>query len=256
MKEDQNHLASPCVALEIFKSIRSDWDINTIKERVESARERALKIFPYQCIKRFRFVEPRCAMHPLYKDLVEKRDRGTRHVLDVGCCMGTDIRKMIFDKLINLERGDTVVGIDIAPEFFQIGFEIFEDEDQVRDKFFPCDLLDSDQMEQFRKARGPFNLIYCGSVFHLLEKEQTVNLAKAIFGLMSSGGIFFGRTGGSLTGKPEESEHKERKQKRYLHTEESLKELLESIGFVNVKIEKNDEPDRENPNMLAFSAEK
>jgi len=195
-------------------------------------------------------------MHPLYKELTEKRDRGKRHVLDVGCCMGTDIRKMIFDKLINIESGDTVIGIDIAPEFFQIGFEIFEDEDQVRDKFFPCDLLDSAQYELFCKARGPFNLVYCGSVIHLLEKEQTVNLVKAIFGLMSSGGIFFGRTASSSTGQPVLSEHKERKQNRYLHTGDSLKELLENIGFVSVKITKNDEPDRENPNMLAFSAEK
>jgi len=140
---------------------------------------------------------------------------------------------MIVDKFVSLENGDSIVGVDINTGYFQIGYKIFEDEEKIKDKFMSCDLLNSSSCQHLRDTRGPFNVVYCGSVFHLLDKEQTQTLAKSIFNLMESGGTLFGRTIGTFSQDPSEEDKGKFK---YLHSENSLKELFESVGFVSVKV--------------------
>uniref|UniRef100_A0A6B2LJ66 Uncharacterized protein n=1 Tax=Arcella intermedia TaxID=1963864 RepID=A0A6B2LJ66_9EUKA len=175
--------------------------------------------------------------------------------MDIGCCIGTDLRFMIYDKFVDLEGGDYIVGVDVEPEFYRVGFEIFEDEDQFRDKFYPCDVLCESQVQGLKEARGPFNVVYCGSVFHLLQKEETETLARVAFELLEAGGVFFGRTGSQEAWGGFEVEAGD--VEKYLHTMESFRALLEASGFEKITLELGQKNDlaKKRP-MLAFTAYK
>lgn len=73
-------------------------------DHVLHVRKQAYKARAYPCLGRFRFLEIDLAKHPLYSSYVlpamRKELRGQTDVplfLELGTCLGQDIRKLIFD---------------------------------------------------------------------------------------------------------------------------------------------------------------
>lgn len=65
---------------------------------VESASQRVPGLtrpkFPYPCIGQFRFLSLGIANSPHYDEVLQ-RLRGGEKLLDVGCCFGQEIRKLV-----------------------------------------------------------------------------------------------------------------------------------------------------------------
>lgn len=88
-----------------------EYNFNEFFGKISSARERALRVHEYRCVithvwlakllisiffrclKEWRFMESRLAAHPQYPYLLNKLRSGSCFFLDVGCCMGTDLRR-------------------------------------------------------------------------------------------------------------------------------------------------------------------
>lgn len=227
----------------------------------------ACAAFPYRCVQEARFAEPRCTSHSLYSQIfppqglsVVGKPVSELRVLDVGACMGTDLRQM------KIDGAGEVIGLDIEPEFFPIGTKLFHGtqlpisacEAQLVASLHRCDMLDSAQVQSVIQTLFPagVDVIYSGSVFHLFTFEQGLQFAMNLFQIAtarhaspssSSGqGVLFGRTVGS-TARPFEAparrgrdeaanDRRQRPQLRYLHSCESLKGLLESVGFIDVQV--------------------
>jgi hypothetical protein len=94
------------------------------------------------------------------------------------------------------------------------------------------------------------HVAYAGSVFHLLNESDCERLAHALFAVLESGGVAFGRTVG-LTKEGGQAAEALRAQTawkqaaapiapsgdlRFLHTASSLRALLESVGFTDVTV--------------------
>jgi hypothetical protein len=142
----------------------------------------------------------------------------------MGCCMGTDLRRMICDG-VNVKHA---FGLDVNPGFFPLGHELFDDGNSpLKQQFFAIDVLrmESDsksgpsatsteakkaeflqRMERARLAAAldavhGVDVIYTGSVLHLLTCEQTERFAAAAFQWLKHGhtasepglGLFTGR---------------------------------------------------------------
>ncbi|KIY03718.1 uncharacterized protein Z520_00409 [Fonsecaea multimorphosa CBS 102226] len=173
------------------------------KEHIKTVRDRAFKSHPYPCLGRWRFLELDLSSHPLYQSYIvpmlsnkEKKavadddDGGDGKndwiFLDLGCCLGQDIRKLIFD------GGDAsrIYGGDLRPEFIEVGYELFRDEDKFpRAEHFiaPADVFDfSSESELSKKCDGRVAILHSTAVFHLFDWDQQVTMARRCLQLLTT----------------------------------------------------------------------
>ena len=174
----------------------SSIPIEKQKEHVISVRDRAYKSYPYPCLGRWRFLELDLAIHPLYqndvlpmlKDSAEASNAGKPDwiFLDLGCCLGQDVRKLLFDGADPAR----VYGADLRPELISIGYELFKDEDTFpRNEHFiaPADVFDfSADSELSKKCDGRVGILHSAAVFHLFNWEGQVKIAQRCLRLMNS----------------------------------------------------------------------
>jgi SAM-dependent methyltransferase len=214
----------------LFKEYCNLTTKTEIENRLIEAQNKGLKTYPYRCIQEFRFSEPRIWKHPFYLKLLEaKESLGDKTFLDIGCCMGTDLRSLVID---NLFKPKNLYGVDIEETFINVGFDLFQDKNKFEATFFLGNFLKDSDPFQIQK-HGQYDYVYCGSVFHLLSNfEETKILASRAYEAIKSGGVFFGRT----TGVQNDYSEGNVGQLRFLHCAKSLKELLELVGFTSVSV--------------------
>ncbi|KAL8695808.1 MAG: hypothetical protein Q9201_007954 [Fulgogasparrea decipioides] len=63
--------------------------------------------------------------------------------LDLGCCLGQDIRKLVVDGAAS----ENLYGLDIEPHFIDLGYELFRDRRTLKSRFTIADLLTSEGVE-------------------------------------------------------------------------------------------------------------
>lgn len=105
-------------------------------------------------------------------------------------------------------------------------------------------LIHIDDMTQFKTNTldSAMDLVHAGSVLHLLSETEGEELIKKINHILKSGGIFIGRTSGAS-----EKIYPENRLTT-IHSPKSLKELLTSNGFAQIKIVADEREVIKNPN--------
>ncbi|EXJ86828.1 hypothetical protein A1O3_03782 [Capronia epimyces CBS 606.96] len=183
------------------------------KEHITTVRDRAYASYPYPCLGRWRFLELDLASHPLYGSeiLPALANTNTAHdsnddtnndtndgndndndidddwiFLDLGCCLGQDLRKLIYDGA-DVRR---LYGADLNPEFIDIGYTLFGDQDRFsRNAHFiaPADVFDfSETSELSRRCDGRVAILHCTAVFHLFGLDEQKVLARRCLRLLKS----------------------------------------------------------------------
>ncbi len=225
------HVPSPISDL---LSSYADIPVDQQKEHITAVRNRAYKSHPYPCLGRWRFLELDLASHPLYQSHIlpalENKNTSAEKpdwiFLDLGCCLGQDIRKLIFDGA----DPSRVYGADLLPEFIDMGYELFKDEDKLpRSEHFvaPADVFDfSSDSELSRKYDGRVGILHSTAVFHLFNWDEQVKMARRCLQLLSPkvgrALICGGQVGNINAGA-------RRGGMRYRHNEESWKRLWEDV---------------------------
>lgn len=157
------------------------------KEHIKTVRDQAYKSHPYPCLGRWRFLELDLANHPLYHSdvLPALKPDPTQHwkFLDLGCCLAQDVRKLAFDGA-DISR---IYGADLRPEFIDMGYALFRDENKLpRDHFIaPADVLDfSPDTELARKCDGTVGILHATAVFHLFDLPRQKIMANRCLKLL------------------------------------------------------------------------
>ena len=190
-----------------------------IHEKVKQFHDRALTVFQYPCIKRYGFAKPSIPQHPLFKSHFLSNNWKEHKVLDIGCCMGTDLRY-----LQSIGANTTsLYGIELLEDFLKLGDEFFGKSDI---NFLVGNVLDQNFLatdSPFSKFINFFDYVYTGSVIHLFSLDEQKVLFTNIRRLLKPGGTFFGRT----TGLPEAGVRDTwRSTSIYLHNPDTLKDIL------------------------------
>jgi SAM-dependent methyltransferase len=212
------------------------------KEHITAVRNRAYKSYPYPCLGRWRFLDLDLASHPLYHtDILPMLKKGSTPeapdaekpdwiFLDLGCCLGQDVRKLLFDGADPAR----IYGADLRPEFIDMGYELFKDEATFpRAEHFiaPADVFDfSTDSELSKKCDGRVRILHSTAVFHLFNWEEQVKMARRCLQLLTS------KTGralicGGQVGNVNAGEFPRRRLggTRFRHNEESWKRLWEEV---------------------------
>lgn len=115
-------------------------------------RDQAWAIEPYPCIGGFAFLLLSLMRHPQYAAVLERLkypqtpnnasdDYRQESLLDLGCCMRQDLRKLAFDGV----PVTSLHGADLRPDLMAVGFDLFRGRNrwsQLPDAFFELDVLD------------------------------------------------------------------------------------------------------------------
>jgi len=187
-------------------------DDEALKAHILTVQQEAYhNVHPYPCIRRFQFVKYKITQYPAYRDLLALgKTRSGALFLDIGCCAGTDIRKVVADGYPHSQ----VIASDIRPEFWELGHKLFRSNTRTFPvAFIPGDALDPSFLDvappstspqtplpplptltSLSPLHGRLSAIHASSVFHLFDEAKQLTLARGLASLLSSepGSIIFG----------------------------------------------------------------
>jgi len=194
----------------------------------------------YQCIAGRRFASPRIQQHPAYSKVKGLLANNDCRFLELGCCFGTDVRKLIQDGL----SPSRLVVSDLHGDYWKIGLEVL-----FRDSLsLPCvwaDLVDPlTDVTKIPQFSQPFSVVSAQAMLHVFAKQQSRTFLTIVHTLLKPGGILTGST--AMSGGDSGFEWREtptvglpdrKAQPRYLYSKSELFNLFQELGYENVEIE-------------------
>lgn len=158
-------------------------------------------------------------------DEVLQRIKGGEQYLDIGCCMGQDIRKLIYDGA----PSDKMYASDLKGQFWNVGYELFLDKPSLEATFIEADIFDD--QSGLQQLAGKLDIVHAASFFHLFDWDGQVAAAKKIVGLFNSDSksLLIGRQAGreeagDFTAQVEQTKS------RYWHNPESWAKLWKQVS--------------------------
>ncbi|TFK50320.1 hypothetical protein OE88DRAFT_1660612 [Heliocybe sulcata] len=173
----------------------------------------------------------------VYPEILESGKNGNTLLLDLGCCMGTDLRKLAQDGYPET----SLLGCDLRPEYIELGYKLYSDKDTCGIRFFADNILDLplpspfwistsriDEVTKLAELTGRLTHVYTGALFHLFDESTQEALALRVATLVrhTPGSIIFGRHQGLET-PGYIDDHMVRV--RYAHSPASWKTLWQSV---------------------------
>ncbi|KLO19232.1 hypothetical protein SCHPADRAFT_818431 [Schizopora paradoxa] len=191
-------------------------DVVELKSHILQVQSEALDVHPFPCIRRFDFIRNQISSLPCYEIFIQRaKERENSIFIDVGCCCGTDIRKVVADGV----SAKNIVGTDLRPEFWDIGHRLYRSTpESFPVRFAAGDILDpsflslrdvvyEDETSENSDAElsvhnltsltpllGRVSFIHTAALFHLFSEEDQLLVAKRFASLLSPvpGSMIFG----------------------------------------------------------------
>ncbi|CAK7214774.1 hypothetical protein SCUCBS95973_002248 [Sporothrix curviconia] len=189
--------------LEQYSHIPAD---NVVRHVVDT-RNRAWDVHPYPCLGQFRFLELNLSQRgDLYQRLLhELTNKPGSRFLDIGCCLGQDLRKLIYDGA----PPRSVAGAELNGAFIDLGYDMFRDRTSTAGQtvIVAANILESPSSSPSSPLYplvGKFTCIQLGMLLHLFTwEEQIVAFQNTLLLLRGQpGDRIFGQATGHLDGTP------------------------------------------------------
>ena len=209
-------------------------------------RKRAWDVKPYMCIAQARFLSLNLPHHPLYPEVLERMMQQER-LLDLGCCLGQDIRKLAFDGV----PSENIYGVDIEGSFIELGYELFLDKTKLNSKFLTQDFLDP----QTRPLGEPVDIVHASAFFHLFTWDDQIQIGKRLVQTLrpKAGALLLGRQAGTSTNAAvEHTDLQKSGGSRLWHSIRSFQRLWKDIGDTTNTFWKVDVFLEEDPALAKF----
>ncbi|CCM03426.1 uncharacterized protein FIBRA_05557 [Fibroporia radiculosa] len=187
------------------KAISTDYE--EIRRRVIEVQKEAYTKYPYPCIRAFHHVSLMMTANPIYQTVLNASKLGETLLLDLGCCMGTDVRKLVQDGY----PASHILGCDLRQDFIDLGFKLYSDGETCPIHFFTSDIFNCPvefefgrdpsaitpgaRITELAQLTGSLTHIYVGALFHLFDESTQYAIALRLASLLKrrSGAVIFGR---------------------------------------------------------------
>lgn len=165
-----------------------------VVDHIVKVRNESWDIYPYPCIGKFRFLDLGLSSSDVYGEILDRVRQGQRF-LDLGCCFGQEIRKLVVDGA----PPDNLYGCDLKEDFLELGYKLFGDRDRLKAKFLTADIFE--EASALSGFKGTFDIIYAAAFFHLFDYERQYAASKAAAALLTptKGSMLLGRQAGAIT---------------------------------------------------------
>ncbi|KIJ29318.1 hypothetical protein M422DRAFT_188612, partial [Sphaerobolus stellatus SS14] len=205
-----------------LKNLTGIQDEDLLKEHVLKVQAEAFSIYPYPCIRFFQFITSRIASHPAYHEILKLgKERKGAIYLELACCFGNDVRKVISDGY----PIENIIASDLKEDFWIVGHKFF----RTTPETFPVPFLAGDVFDpsfispdispapisstppttevpilktltSLTPLQHHVSIIHAASFFHLFNEEPQRRLAFLLGSLLSPlpGLMIIGTHGGLL----------------------------------------------------------
>ena len=195
-------------------------------KHVHSIRDKAWEVYPYPCVGRFYFVRTLIAKQSSYPAILSRlvSSPPDQTLLDVGCGLGQELRALISAGV----KPEQVFGLDLVDGFIKLGYQLFNDEEQLPNgQFIIHNLLVPIPQE----LDGAFDVIFASAFFHLFDWDDQVTVTKHTVALLkpNKGSFLFGHQLGYSKGKSKDNMPVPGGT-CYLHDPESFQKLWTLVG--------------------------
>ncbi|KAB8070462.1 hypothetical protein BDV29DRAFT_160409 [Aspergillus leporis] len=198
-----------------------------LEDHVKDIAHRGWTIKSYPCFQKLTFLHFDLMQSPIYDTIIAQTQAGGIF-LDLGCGLGQDIRRLVYDHA----PADRLIGMDIIPEYVQLGYQLFhDDETRLKSQFLVQDFfVDTHELDGIKQRIMVMN---SGYFLHLWNWDKQLQAAKRMIQLMAPKtravitGVHFGRdeVSGLWEGVPADLEE------MFLHNPETLKRLWEEAAL-------------------------
>ena len=172
------------------------------------------------------------AQHPIYPTLLERlRSPPSPKLLDLGTCLGQDLRKLTFDGA----PLDRLYGADIFPEYESLGQKLFRDEDRFQHRFIEGDLFDDTSENRLAETKGTWNIVSIVMFLHIWDWDRQVDACKRILKLLKphKGSLIIGSQTGLIGAKKQllKPPHVKPGEERYIyrHSPDTFRKLWDEV---------------------------
>ncbi|KAB8259456.1 hypothetical protein BDV32DRAFT_138809 [Aspergillus pseudonomiae] len=163
--------------LEDYSKIPPEGVTEAVKEAVLIS-PRPLAKFPYPCIGKCLFINFSLPTIPCYDEVLCRTRQGQK-LLDLGCGFGQELRLLTYRGA----RSETLYGVDLRPEFIDLGYDLFKDRNTLKSHFITADIL-ADEPLAISQLSGSINIVHASFLFHLFNWDQQVLIAKQALALL------------------------------------------------------------------------
>lgn len=144
-------------------------------------RDMAWNYYPFNCIGGFWFLSFGLSSHPHYGDIVAHlKQHPAARVLDLGSCLGQDLRRLIFDGV----PPENLYGCDMFPGFEEIGHALFRDGDRFAGHWLTADIFDESADSPLVQTEGSWSIIGSFMFLHLFSLEEATRACKRMVKLL------------------------------------------------------------------------
>ncbi|KAF8075123.1 hypothetical protein FPV67DRAFT_616075 [Lyophyllum atratum] len=232
-----------------------------LKKHIISVQEKAYEVFHYRCIRRFGFTQLKISRLPVYENALQLVKKFPNALfLDIGCCFGNDIRKIVADGW----PVENAIASDLHPEFWNYGHELFRSTPETftatfipgnafdpaiispREPFYSPGEIGSlteplQSLTSLTPLQGRISAIHASSFFHLFNEALQLELARLLATLLSPtpGSMIFGLQGGRPEKGLTTGVHTSSGTFMFCHSPETWRDLWDGEVFTkgNVKVE-------------------
>jgi hypothetical protein len=160
-----------------------------------------------------------------YPEIVKRLKSGNDKYLDLGCCFGQDIRRLVADGVPD----SALIGSDLQQGFLGLGYDLFKDKDSLRSEFIAADVFEPES--NLTALEGTIDIIHASSFFHLFGYEGQKRVARRVVQLLKpkKDSLLVGRQVGNVRAHEKESAASG-SGNMFLHNVESWKQMWKEIG--------------------------
>ncbi|GAB7350332.1 hypothetical protein MBLNU459_g0964t1 [Dothideomycetes sp. NU459] len=177
------------------------------------------------CIGQYRFLDLSIGSHPLYPEILSRLSAGNEYYLDLGCCFGQDIRRLVKDGV----PSGNCYGSDLRLDFMELGYELFLDKDSLKSKFIVGDVFDPES--DLKPLDGRIDILHAAAFFHLFDYEDQKKIGRRVVRLLKpkKGSLLIGRQVGNAKGGT--FDHRTNPaRKMFRHDKETWAQMWKEIG--------------------------
>ncbi|RYP07339.1 hypothetical protein DL764_002555 [Monosporascus ibericus] len=157
---------------------------------------------------------------PSYASMLKRLKLGAKY-LEIGFCLGQDIRKLVADGA----PSQNIYGVELEAPFIELGYDFFRDKETLKAHLTQADALELTNDSTLSKLTGTMDYVHLGMVIHVFDRDKQRLLLENCVQLLKpqAGTLILGASVGDVEGIQTPAGN-------FMHSDDTFREMWKEIS--------------------------